>query len=123
MLLLYLKIQTRMNPLLQAIYAHPMQSIGAVFAFFAMIGALLFLRGFFSGLGNLFTFDHNDYYLEKARVRVVWGVLIMYAVFSFWEVVRFVVGWLTETPTMSVGGFEFLIVMWALYFVAYKFAM
>jgi hypothetical protein len=112
-----------MNPILQVLYAHPMQSVGALFAFFAMAGALLFIRGFFSGAGNFFTFDHNDYYLEKARVRVVWGVLIMYAVFSVWEVVRFIVGWVTETPTMSAGGFEFLIFMWVLYFITYQFAI
>jgi hypothetical protein len=112
-----------MNPFLQVLYAHPMQSIGAIFAVFAMAGALLFLRGFFSGFGNLFTFDHNDYYLTRARTRVVWGVLILYATFTVWEIVRFVVGWVTETPTMSAGGWEFIIFMWLLYIGFYQFAI
>ena len=112
-----------MNPILQALYTHPLQSIGAVFSILSMTGTLLFLRGFFSGFGNFFTFDHNDYYLEKARVRITWGTLILYAVFSIWEVIRFVYGWITETPAMSAGGFEFLIFMWLLFFVTYQFAM
>lgn len=112
-----------MDSILLAIYADPMHSIGALFAFFAAIGALLFIRGFFSGLGNFFTLDHNDYYLGKARVRVVWGVLIMYTAFTVWEIVRSFVGWIYETPAMSAGGYEFLLFMWLLYFVFYQFAM
>jgi hypothetical protein len=112
-----------MNSILQVLYSHPMHTIGAVFAFFAMVGFLLFLRGFMSGFGNFFTFDHNDYYLERARVRVVWGVLIMYAAFSIWEVVRFIVDWVLEIPTIGAGGFEFIIFMWLLYLGFYQFAI
>ena len=111
-----------MNPILQVLYAHPLQTIGTVFTIFAMAAVLLFLRGFSSGFGNFFTFDHNEYYLEKAHVRVTWGVLMLYAIFTVWEILRYVVGWIFETPTMSAGGFEFLAFMWILYFVMYQFA-
>jgi hypothetical protein len=76
------------------IYATPFHYLEMLFAFFAAIAFLLFLRGFLAGIGNIFKMNGHDEHLDHARVRQVWGVMLLAVLFIIWEMVRTVASWL-----------------------------
>ncbi len=77
-----------MDALLIMIVTHPLYYIGAVLAFGACMGFLIFLRGFLAGLNQLFYIDGDDEHTELARMRVGWGVALMVNMFVLWVAIR-----------------------------------
>lgn len=77
------------------IYANPYLSIAYVFAFFAAIAFLVFLRGFLSGFMPLFTLEGHSGHMAHHRTRAVWGVLLLAFIFVLWEIVRWFAGLFT----------------------------
>ena len=73
---------------LTLVVTHPLFYIGALLAFGATFGFLLFLRGFLSGLNHLLHIDGEDEYLEKYRLRATWGMVMMVNMFIVWVAVR-----------------------------------
>lgn len=105
---------------------NPLPIIGALFSFLAVVALLVFLRGFLSGVMYLFTLNGNDDFLFHARIRVLWGFLLLVFFFAAWEVVRFVGALLTggEWPR-GLGLAVFLLlflfnVSWAAHYYAKK---
>ena len=58
--------------------------IGVLLAFVAAFGFLIFLRGFLLGLNQVYFIDSNAEYLDLARIRVSWGLLLMIQAFVAW---------------------------------------
>ncbi len=67
---------------------NPLYSIGVLLSFGAMMGFLLFLRGFLLGLAQIFYIDSHEEHIGHARVRIVWGVMVMNAMFLLWVIIR-----------------------------------
>jgi hypothetical protein len=81
-----------------AVYSNPLHYIGLLLSLVAVVGILLFLRGFGSGIGNIFHMHGHDEHLHHARVRIVWGVYLCMVVLGIWEAIRLVLG---EAPLSS----------------------
>ena len=64
--------------------------IGAAFALGSAIAFLVFLRGFLGQMQYYFTIAGRADYLDIARTRVVWGVLLLLALFVAWELFAWV---------------------------------
>ena len=77
-----------MNGFILWIVTNPLFFIGAILAFIACIGFLIFLRGFLLGLTHLFYIDGHDMHTQEARVRSTWGAIMMINMFVVWVVVR-----------------------------------
>lgn len=73
---------------LQSLITHPEYYVGIVLSFFAVVGFLLFLRGFMAGIGGVFTNTGHDEHQDEARVRNTWGTIILLFVFVLWEITR-----------------------------------
>jgi hypothetical protein len=71
-----------------SIVSHPLYFLGFILSFAAGFAFLIFLRGFFSGVGHLFTIDHHDEHLLHSRLRAVWGVVLLLDIFMIWVVIR-----------------------------------
>lgn len=80
---------------MEILVTNPMFYIGALFAFFAVIGFLIYLRGFISSIGDVFTLAGHDEHVRHGHVRVAHGLLIITTVFIVWQVIRAIVGWLS----------------------------
>lgn len=72
------------------LYGNPLYYVGLLLAFWAAIGFLTFVRGFFSGVPHLFTYDGDDEYLSEHRVRAFWGPAIILSAWGTWELVRWI---------------------------------
>lgn len=81
-----------MEYVFNAVFSHPLYSLGVLFSLAAGAAFATFLGGFLSGIGHVFTIDHNDKHMEHARMRAVWGVLLLIALFILWELVRLLFG-------------------------------
>ena len=90
-----------MNEFFYSAATHWQSYLAVALAFVAAFGFLIFLRGFLSGSGHLVTIDHNAEYLDLARTRVVWGVLIMLTCFVLWEL-----PWWLDLPLVAIILFE-----------------
>lgn len=75
-------------------FANPFFYIGALFAFFAALGFLIYLRGFIGGIGHVFTKTGHDDHVKHANLRATWGLLILSYVFIVWQIIRLIAGWL-----------------------------
>ena len=84
-----------------SIVLHPIYSIGFILSFAAGFSFLIFLRGFLSGVGHIFTIDHHDDHQDHARVRAIWGVVLLYEIFMLWVLVRTVASFFGG-PTINV---------------------
>lgn len=84
-----------MEYFLNSFFSSPLFYIGVLFSFVAALGFLLFLRGFISNIGHLFTLSGNIEHVEKANTRMVWGLLILTTTFVVWEIVRWIAGLFT----------------------------
>ncbi len=73
---------------LQSLMTDPEYYVGVVLSFFAVVGFLLFLRGFIAGVGGVFTNTGHDEHQGEARVRNTWGTIILLFVFVLWEITR-----------------------------------
>ncbi|MEK7567489.1 MAG: hypothetical protein AAB513_01030 [Patescibacteria group bacterium] len=62
--------------------------IGFLLSVFAAISVLIFVRGFLVGARHLISIDGNDENLNPARIRIVWGILLLLFIFVFWEIIR-----------------------------------
>lgn len=82
-----------MTTLLNSFASDPLFYIGAVFATIAVFGFLVYLRGFLSGVGHVLLNDGHNEHQEHARVRAVWGFLILLETVLLWETIRAVAGW------------------------------
>lgn len=81
-----------METLLNNFLSDPMFYIGAIFAGFAVLAFLTFLRGFLTGAPELFTNNSNYEHLRIAYTRVLWGTFLLVIIFAVWEVLRLIVG-------------------------------
>lgn len=94
-------------------YSNPSYYISALFAVAGTIAFLLFLRGFLATIGRVFTISGNDDHLREGYTRAVWGVLLLFLLFTVWEVVRFIFGLFVAGDTPSVGLLVSLGIIWA----------
>ena len=67
--------------------------IGGLFAGLAVFSFLLFLRGFLTGIPELFTNNSNYAHLRIAYTRAVWATFLLVIMFATWEIVRAIAGW------------------------------
>ena len=81
-----------------SLVTHPVFSLGFILAFAAGFSFLIFLRGFLSGAGHMFTIDHHDHHLFEARTRAVWGVVLLLDIFLIWVTIRSVAALFGGTP-------------------------
>ncbi|MEI7719925.1 MAG: hypothetical protein WCI89_01815 [bacterium] len=93
---------------------HPLHSLGFVLSFVAAFGFLIFLRGFSSGAGHLFTIDHHDHHLSDARLRAIWGVIIMLDVFMLWVAIRTLAA-LFGGPPINIPLTETIVALYAIW--------
>jgi len=84
-----------MDTFIANVLQNPLPIVGATISFFAVVAFLVFLRGFLSGVMYLFTLNGNDDFLLHARIRVLWGFLLLVFFFAIWEVVRWVLALFT----------------------------
>ena len=82
-----------METLLNHFFSDPMFYIGGFFAGLAVLAFLTFLRGFLTGIPELFTNNSNYDHLRIAYTRALWGMFFLIIIFAVWEVVRFVASW------------------------------
>jgi hypothetical protein len=73
-------------------FADPMKYIAYMLVFVAACGAILFFGGFGSGARHLFTFGESSSHMQHARVRIVWGILLIMAAWGWWEIFRVIAG-------------------------------
>lgn len=71
-----------------SLVTHPLYSLGFILSFAAGFAFLIFIRGFFSGVGHLLTIDHHDEHMAHSRFRAVWGVVLLVDIFMLWVAVR-----------------------------------
>ena len=83
-----------MGGFIDSFFANPLWYIGFVLAFVAALSFLVFLRGFLSGLPNLFTLSAHEGHQRRHRVRITWGVILLIFLYIIWEILRWLVGWL-----------------------------
>lgn len=91
---------------------NPMPVIGAFLSIVAALAFLVLLRGFLSGVMYLFTLNGNDDFLLHARIRVLWGFMLLVFFWSVWEIARWVYALFTNTPrpgTLGIALFLLLI--------------
>ncbi len=105
-----------------SLVTHPLYSLGFVLAFAAGFSFLIFIRGFLSGVGHLFTIDHHDDHLSHARMRAVWGIVLMFDVFMVWVVIRSIAALFGGPPvnvnlTYWIFGFYIIWQAWAYFFL------
>lgn len=81
-----------MEYLFNVIFTHPFYTLGVLFSLASGVAFVIFLSGFFAGVGHIFTMDRNDKHMEHARMRATWGVLLLIALFLLWEFVRLLFG-------------------------------
>jgi hypothetical protein len=81
-------------------FYNPLLPLGILLSVLAAFAFLVFLRGFLSGTGYLFTLNGNDELGKLARIRVMWGFLLLVLFFCIWQALRWVGAVLTgsETP-------------------------
>lgn len=102
--------------------ADPLVYIGAVIVFFAAIGFLIFLRGFFNGVPRIFVMSsgHTEY-KKLARIRCVWGFFLLFAMYLLWEIILWAAAWWNGNPAPNLGGLLiFTLVFVALYYIFIK---
>lgn len=81
-----------MESYLNNFLSDPMFYIGALFAGLAVLAFLTFLRGFLTGIPELFNNNSNYAHLRIAYTRVLWGTFFLVIIFAVWETLRFIVG-------------------------------
>lgn len=89
-----------MGQFFDALLSNPLLYIGDALSAFAVVGFILFLGGFFGGVGNLIADKGHREHQEHHRTRVVWGIFIMMTALGLWEIIRFVFG---AGPASNVG--------------------
>jgi hypothetical protein len=86
-------------------FADPLYYVGYLFAFVGAIGLLLFLRGFFTGIGHVIRQDANVEHMDHYRARAVWGVLVMAWTLGLWEFLRWMASFLGYGSVNGVAVF------------------
>lgn len=81
-----------MGPFFDTLIANPLLYIGDALSALAAVGFLIFLGGFFPGMGNVFTGKGHKTHQEHDRTRVVWGLYIMMTALGLWEIFRYFFG-------------------------------
>ncbi len=81
-----------------AITQNPVLYIGYFLSAVGAIGFLLFVAGFFGGIGHLFSYSEDANHMEHARTRALWGLYLCMAALGVWEFIRVILG---EVPTSS----------------------
>lgn len=112
-----------MEVFFEFLYADPYLSLGYLFAAFGALALLLLVRGFFSSLRYIFTMDGHEEHMEHWRFDAIWGVLLLFALFTVWQGVRIIAGFFTGDAGPSGSTLITLAVVWTLYFVLYQFAI
>ncbi len=79
---------------------NPILYIGYFLSAVGAVGALLFLAGFFGGVGHLFSYDNDADHMEHARTRSIWGIYLCMAALGAWECIRLVLGKADATSTL-----------------------
>ncbi len=80
------------------VVTHPHYYLGVVLSFAAGFAFLIFLRGFLSGVGQLFTIDKSEYYLPRYRKRATWGIVLLLDIFLLWICVRMLEALFVQAP-------------------------
>ena len=112
-----------MEVFFEFLYADPYISLAYLFAAFGAGALLLLVRGVFSSLRYIFTLDGHEEHMEHWRLDAVWGVLLLFALFTAWQGVRLIASFFTGDPGPSGSALITLGVAWALYFGLYQFAI
>ncbi|MBY0473018.1 hypothetical protein K2Q00_01895 [Patescibacteria group bacterium] len=103
------------------VLATPFHYVEALFAFLAALAFLLFLRGWLGSVGNIFKMDAHEEHLEHALTRQVHGVLMLFALFYVWEIVRTMASWFGfNDGTQTTLGYWFAgvgILLWVFIFI------
>lgn len=81
-----------MESIIIALVSDPLYYIGMVLAAAGAGAFLLFMRGFASGVGNLFHMHGHEGHLEHARVRIVWGLYLCMLLLGVWQILRVIAG-------------------------------
>lgn len=106
------------------VLATPFHYFEALFTFLAVLAFLVFLRGWLGGVGNIFKMNGHDEHLEHAYTRQVWGVLLLFALFYVWEIVRTMASWFGfHDGNQTTLGYWFAgigIVVWVFMFIKGK---
>jgi hypothetical protein len=87
---------------------NPLLPIGILFSLLAVLAFLVALRGFLSGVLYIFTLNGNDDFNKAARIRVMWGFLLLIFLWSLWQVFVFIGAIVTGSP-ISPGFFMLLL--------------
>lgn len=77
---------------------HPLLPIGILLSGLSALAFLTFLRGFLSSVMYLFTLNGNDDFLKPARIRVMWGFMLLVFFFCLWQMLKWVGALLTNSP-------------------------
>lgn len=103
------------------VYATPFHYVQVLFALLAALAFLVFLRGWLGSVGNVFKMSGHDEHIEHANTRQVWGVLLLFALFYVWEIVRTMASWLGfEDGVQNYLGYWFVgagVVVWIFVFL------
>ena len=101
-----------MESYLNSFLSDPLFYIGAAFSIAAVFAFLIFLRGFLTGIPELFTNNSNYEHLRVAYTRVLWGTALLVIIFSAWEVIRLVASWFgVGTTSPGLAGTIIVIVL------------
>ena len=87
-----------MENLVVNLVQNPVLYIGYFLSAVGAVGFLLFVAGFFGGIGHLFSYDKDADHTEHARTRALWGLYLCMAALGVWELIRIVLG---EAPASS----------------------
>jgi len=103
-----------MADFIYSLVLHPLYSIGFLLSFAAGFAFLIFLRGFLSGVGHLFTIDHHRHHLDDARLRAVWGTVLLFDIFMVWVAIRTVASFFGG-PAINIPVTETIFVLYILW--------
>lgn len=112
-----------MEILWDSFFANPLFYIGALLAGVAAMGFVLFMAGFFPGAVPAVKESGNIEHLSHQRTYVAWGVLLMIAAWSIWQVMLFVGSAFSAEVTYSKSLLLTAVVFWALFFIFYQFSL
>jgi hypothetical protein len=112
-----------MEVFFEFIYTDPLSAVGTLFAFLAALAFLLLISGFFTGFKYVLSMDGHDGHMAHYRFYAMWGTLLLFGLFTAWQVVRLVFSFFTGEPGPSGATLTTLAVVWALYLGFYWFSL
>ena len=92
-----------MENLVVNLVQNPVLYIGYFLSAVGAAGFLLFVAGFFGGIGHLFSYDKDADHMEHVRTRSLWGLYLCMLALGLWELIRIILGEAPVSPTLVLA--------------------